>query len=142
MYPNLSYLLHDLIGTDPDNWTSIFQTFGLFMALAFLSAAWNLYSELRRKEKQGFLTFTPQKIRIGDPVKPLDIVINGLIGFLVGFKLLYIYQNFDAVKADMPGTIFSSKGSIVGGIVLALIFAGYKYIFTTSTYSDNCNSIG
>ena len=34
MYPNLSYLLHDLIGTDPDNWTSIFQTFGLLMALA------------------------------------------------------------------------------------------------------------
>ena len=127
MYPNLSYLLHDLIGTNPDNWTSIFQTFGLFMALAFLSAAWNLYSELRRKEKQGIFTFTPQKIRVGEPVKPLDVAINGLIGFLVGFKLLYIFQNFDAVKNDLPGTIFSSTGNIVGGIVLALIFAGYKY---------------
>ena len=127
MYPNLSYLLHDLIGTDPDNWTSIFQTFGLLMALAFLSAAWNLYSELRRKEKQGIFTFTSQKVIIGDPVKPTDVAVNGIIGFLVGFKLLYIAQNFDVVKNDMPGTVFSTTGSLVGGIAGLLLFAGYKY---------------
>ena len=127
MYPNLSYLLHDLIGTDPDNWTSIFQTFGLLMALAFLSAAWNLYSELRRKEKQGIFTFTSQKVIIGDSVKPTDVAVNGIIGFLVGFKLLYIAQNFDVVKNDMPGTVFSTTGSLVGGIAGLLLFAGYKY---------------
>jgi len=127
MYPNLSYLLHDLIGTNPDNWTSIFQTFGLFMALAFLSAAWNLYAELKRKEKQGIFTFTPQKVKVGEPVKPLDVAINGLVGFLVGFKGLYIFQNFADVKNDLPGTVFSSTGSIIGGIVGLLIFAGYKY---------------
>lgn len=127
MYPNLSYLLHDLIGTDPDNWTSIFQTFGLLMALAFMSAAWNLYAELKRKEAQGIFTFTPQKVLVGEPVKPLDVAINGAIGFLVGFKLLYIFQNFATVKSDMPGTVFSTTGSIVGGILGLVLFAGFKY---------------
>ncbi|HFC00063.1 MAG TPA: hypothetical protein ENJ53_04590 [Phaeodactylibacter sp.] len=127
MYPNLSYLLHDLIGTAPDNWTSVFQTFGLFMALAFLAAAWNLNAELRRKEAMGLLLPTEQKIMVGKPVNPLDVIFNGLLGFFVGFKLLYIVQNFEEFKAGAPDLIFSSKGNILGGIIGALLFAGYKY---------------
>ena len=127
MYPNLSYFLHDLIGTEPDNWASVFQTFGLFMALAFLSAAWNLNAELRRKERMGLLHPTEQKVTIGKPANLLDVIFNGFIGFLVGFKLAYIYQHFDEFKASAPDLIFSSKGNILGGIVVALAFAAYKY---------------
>ena len=127
MYPNLSYLLHDLIGTDPDNWTSIFQTFGLFMALAFLSAAVNLYSELRRKEKQGLMLPVQKTIKIGEPASVIELIWNGFLGFLFGFKLLYIYQNFPEFKADAPGVILSSKGSMIGGIVMAIIFFAIKY---------------
>lgn len=127
MYPNLSYLFHDLFGTAPDNWTSIFQTFGLFMALAFFSAAVNLYAELKRKEKMGLLSAVQEKRIIGEPASPLELLWNAFIGFIVGFKALYIFQNFPAFKADAPGVLLSSKGEVLGGIVMAIIFAGMKY---------------
>lgn len=127
MYPNLSYLFHDLFGTDPDNWTSIFQTFGLFMALAFLSAALNLHAELKRKEGMGLFSASTAKVTVGEPAKPLDLLWNAIVGFFVGFKALYIFQNFEEFKADAPGVILSGKGEMLGGIILAIVFAGMKY---------------
>ncbi|HRF37755.1 MAG TPA: hypothetical protein PK198_03110, partial [Saprospiraceae bacterium] len=55
MYPDLSYVFHDLIGTPADNWLSIFKTYGLFLVLAVLSAAVILQAELRRKSREGLL---------------------------------------------------------------------------------------
>jgi len=127
MYPNLSYLFHDLFGSQPDNWLSVFQTFGLFMALAFLSAAWNLFSELRRKEKMGLFSPTQEIIRVGEPAKPIDIFWNSLIGFLVGFKMVYILQNFEEFKEGASDVLLSSKGNLLAGILLAILFGGFKY---------------
>jgi len=127
MYPNLSYIFHDLFGTEPDNWASVFQTFGLFMALAFLSAALNLFSELRRKQKQGLMLPVKETIAIGKPASPIEILWNAFIGFLIGFKVLYIFQNFPEFQADAPGVLMSSKGSMLGGIVMAIILGGLKY---------------
>ena len=92
MYPNLSYIFHDLFGTQPDNWASVFQTFGLFMALAFLSAALNLFSELRRKQGQGLMLPVKDSITIGKPASPIEMLWNAIIGFVIGFKVLYIFQ--------------------------------------------------
>ena len=36
MYPDLSYLFHDLFGSAPDNWLSVGKTFGVFLILAFI----------------------------------------------------------------------------------------------------------
>ena len=127
MYPNLSYLLHDLFGTDPDNGFAVIQMFGLFLALAFFSAAFLLYLELKRKENEGIFHPTTEKVTMGKPATPLEIILNGLLGFLVGFKVLYIFQNFDVFKTDAPGIILSGKGNIVGGIIGAILFAIYKY---------------
>ena len=49
MYPDLSYVFHDLFGTAADNWLSIFKTFGLLVALAVLTAAYLLRLELERR---------------------------------------------------------------------------------------------
>ena len=62
MYPDLSYLLHDLIGTDVDNWASIFKTFGLLLACTFLASAWYVKAELKRKEEEGLLMATTKTI--------------------------------------------------------------------------------
>ena len=127
MYPNLSYIFHDLFGTQPDNWASVFQTFGLFMALAFLSAALNLFSELRRKQGQGLMFPVKDSITIGKPASPIEILWNSIIGFVIGFKVLYIFQNFPEFQGDAPGVIMSGKGSMIGGVLLAILFAGLKY---------------
>ena len=50
MYPNLYYAFKDLFGVD---WGGLrfINSFGFFVALSFLAAAWVLTRELKRKER-------------------------------------------------------------------------------------------
>ena len=127
MYPDLSYLFHDLFGTQPDNWTSIFKTFGLFLVLAILSAAFFFWKELKRKKEAGYYQPTLLKITEGEGPKPADLIGSAVVGFLVGFKLLYILQNFPEFQADAAAVVMSTKGSWLGGILGAIAFAGFRY---------------
>ncbi len=52
MYPDLSYFFHAVFGTPVDNWTSVFKTFGFFLVLAILGAAFFLYKELKRRAEE------------------------------------------------------------------------------------------
>lgn len=127
MYPDLSYLFHDLFGTPVDNWTSIFKTFGVFLALTFLVAYHVLKLEIKRKEEEGIF----HKIKIKNPDEAVSAlkegIINGLIGFVFGFKIPYIYKNFDAFKADPASQVFSSEGNAFTGVVLGIILGMYFY---------------
>lgn len=127
MYPDLSYFFHDLLGTNVDNWTSIFKTFGVFLALALLSAAGIVRREMIRKESEGLF----QKLRVKRVDKSKmairEGIINGIIGFFFGFKLPYILMNFPAFKADPSGSIFSMHGSWIGGIIGGLVLGGIYY---------------
>ena len=127
MYPDLSYIFHAIFGTEPDNWTSIFKTFGLFLVLAILSAAILLYIELKRKAQEGL--FTPSKVqyKIGEAPKVSEIISNAIFGFLVGFKLVYIAQNFSEFQQDAAGVLLSAKGNWLAGILGLAIFGFYRY---------------
>jgi len=127
MYPDLSYIFHDLIGTPADNWLSIFKTFGFLLVLAILSAAYILYHELKRKAKEGL--FKPEKVKtkVGTPPSTTEIASSGLWGFILGYKGLYAYQNFEALQANAADVLLSTAGSWLGGIVLAAGFAAYRY---------------
>ncbi len=127
MFPDLSYILHFLVGSAPDNAFSIVKTFGLFLTLAFLASAFVLHLEFKRKEREGI--FQPQKM-ILDPAsgsRPIDILINAFFGFLIGFKGLYAFQHLDEMKGDAVAVLLSAKGSWLGGLIGAGIFAGIKY---------------
>ncbi len=128
MYPDLSYFFHDLFGTQPDNWTSIFKTYGLFLVLAILSASQILYWELRRKAAEGI--FTPKLIEKTEGKKPewKDYVYNAIFGFVLGFKGLYAVQHFGQLQRSADEVLLSLAGSWVGGILGALIFAGLKWV--------------
>ena len=127
MYPDLSYVLHDLFGTEPDNFFSIFKTFGLFLVLAILGAAYFFRKELERKKEQGFYQSTKVKITEGEGPQPLDVAGSALVGFLVGFKLLYIAQNFPEFQADAAAVVMSGRGNFLGGILGAVLFGGFRY---------------
>jgi prolipoprotein diacylglyceryl transferase len=127
MYPDLSYLLHDLIGTARDNVFSIIKTFGLFLLLAFLVAARLLKTELQRRERIGQLPPVSELRVPGQRVTPVDYVVNAIVGFLVGFKVPYIVAAFPAMQRDPFSVLFSSEGSPVGGLIGAALFFGYYY---------------
>ena len=76
MYPDLSYILHALLGTSPDNWTSIVKTFGLMLVIAILTAAFMLSKELKRKEAEGLLKGIKEKRTVA-VISWLGLDVNG-----------------------------------------------------------------
>lgn len=127
MYPDLSYFFHAVFGTPPDNWTSIFKTFGLFLVFAILAGAYVLYIELKRKAEAGL--FVPEEVKIEEnkPASVGELLSNAVFGFILGFKLLYIFTHFAEFQADAAGVVLSLEGSWLGGILGALLFAGLRY---------------
>ena len=127
MYPDLSYLFHDIFGTAQDNWTSIFKTFGLFLALAFLASGYTLYLEFKRKEAEGLLK--PRKIKVvqGKGLQISDLILNFFFWFFISFKLAAIVTNFAAFQEDPSGTLFSWEGNWFVGLLVAVLVTGYRY---------------
>jgi len=107
MYPNLSYLLHDLFGTARDNALSVIQMFGLLMGCGFFALGYILYKELKRKEQLGVLNSTSKQVWEGKGVEIGEVISNGIFGFVLGFKVPAIAMNFAEFKDDAAGFVFS-----------------------------------
>jgi len=125
MYPNLYYALKDWFGVEW-SWLKLFNTFGFCVALSFLAAAWILTIELKRKESQGLLHYTEEEIVVGAKATISELIINFLIGFIFGYKILGILFVPNALN-DTQSYIFSSKGSILMGLLLGGFFTGLKW---------------
>ncbi len=126
MYPNLSYLVHALTGWGPDNFLSVIQTFGLFLAIAFLVSAWFLAKELKRKGDEGLFQPTAETSIVGAPPSWSDVIWNAIFGFALGFKGIYAWQHAAAFQDDAASVILSSKGSLLGGLIGLALFGGWK----------------
>src|SRR5688572_9119981 len=126
MYPNLYYAFKDLFGV---NWNGLrfINSFGFFVALSFLAAAYVLTLELKRKERAGLLTGQDVKMVVGKPAGPGDLLLNFLLGFLLGYKIIGLFISGSAATADPQEFIFSSEGSWPLGLTLGLLFAGLKW---------------
>ncbi len=97
------------------------QTFGIFFALNFL--CWAAVVARRLKE-------------LGKPVDwAYEILFVALIGGLVGARGYFLLQNWDDVKDDFFGNIFSGSGLIwygglIGGVIAVLIWAKWRDFFS------------
>lgn len=127
MYPDLSYILHDLIGTQPDNFFSVVKTFGLLLVLAFIASAYTLKAELRRKYKEGKIGSVVHEQIVGAPASTMELISQGLLGFILGFKGVYVFQHLGAFRRDAASVILSTDGVWWAGIVGALLFAVWRY---------------
>jgi prolipoprotein diacylglyceryl transferase len=125
MYPNLYYAFKDLFGIELQGLKMV-NSFGFFVAMCFLSAAWVITQELKRKQKQGHMVYTEQKIKVGAPADFLELTINFFLGFVLGFKIIGAFLISEALQ-DPPSFIFSSNGHWPMGIVMGLVFGGLKW---------------
>ncbi len=125
MYPNLYFFLKDVFGIEPFGFTRYINSFGLMVAIAFIIAALFLSSELKRKETEGLLSATEEKEIVGNPASISELLFHFIFGFFVGYKIIGVFLN-DA-HVNPQDYIFSSQGSWLGGIGLALLFTFTKY---------------
>src|SRR4026209_1811392 len=126
MYPNLYYAFRDLFNVE---WQPLrfINSFGFFVAISFILAAIILSSELRRKSKQGLLQPTEVQVMVGKPASFIDLFLNFLLGFVLGYKIVALFIMNKSVTHDPQAFIFSDRGSWPAGIALGLLFAGLKW---------------
>jgi phosphatidylglycerol---prolipoprotein diacylglyceryl transferase len=125
MYPNLYYVLHDWFGVEKWKGLRFINMFGFMVALAFIAAAIVLSAELKRKSQQGLLHYGEQKITVGQPAGIAELIINFLLGFLLGYKIIGAFLSNP--NSNIQEFIFSTEGSWAAGILLGLFFAGMKW---------------
>jgi len=123
MYPTISEFLKEY----GINLPLPIQTFGFFVALAFGVAAWIIGLELRRKQQEGLLKPSTRKITVGKPATPVDYLIAGALGFILGFKVVYMFMNYSELVNDPPGLLLSFKGNLLGGILISALMVFQRY---------------
>src|ERR687895_50256 len=90
------------------------QTFGIMFALGFVAAG----ALVARRLKE-----------LGKPVDwAYEMIFAALIGGIVGARVDWLIQNYDAASDDLLGNIFSGDGLVwvggaVGGAIGVLIWA-------------------
>jgi phosphatidylglycerol:prolipoprotein diacylglycerol transferase len=125
MYPGISDLLNDLFGT---HFSIHFPpSFGTFVAISFLLAAWTLRKELLRKESLGLLKGSTRTITKGGPVPMADVIWNGVFGLLLGGKIGYAVMHSDDFFSNPQSAILSLKGSWTIGLLFGLVSGYLKY---------------
>ncbi|HIO59421.1 MAG TPA: diacylglyceryl transferase [Flavobacteriales bacterium] len=129
MYPNLYYAFLDLFGIDLP-FLKLVNSFGFFVAMAFLVGGYIISLEFTRLTSLGVFKPNHTEVITGKPATLLDIAAQAFIGFLFGWKFLYLAINAGTIfnGENLPQShLFSSEGSIFLGVTLAIILGGWKW---------------
>ncbi len=126
MYPSIYYAVKDLFGLDLP-FLKMIQSFGFFVAMGFLVASYFWTKELQRKEQEGLLE--PQKIKTlkGAKATTAELITAAIVGFLIGYKLVFVALNFKAFTENTQGFLLSTEGNMMGAILGAAISAYLKF---------------
>jgi len=104
------------------------QTFGIMFALGFIAAGTLVALRLRE---------------LGRPVDwAYEMIFAALLGGIVGSRLDFIIENYDSVKDDLLGNLFSGAGLVwyggaIGGAIGVLLWARWRRMLNP-TLLDVC----
>jgi phosphatidylglycerol---prolipoprotein diacylglyceryl transferase len=133
VYPNFRYFIYDIFGIDIPI-LNVLQMYGFFLAMAFFAAGTWLTIELKRREKAGLLSGIPETITL-KPASILDYALNFLVGFLIGFKLVYYATHAESIVGG-GDFLFSATGDLWTGLLLGVVFIGFKYFETSNIKTE------
>jgi len=99
------------------------QTFGIMVALAFLAAGALVAKRLQEWGKPADWAY--------------ELIFAGAVGGLVGARLDFIIENYDSVKHDLLGNLFSGSGlvwygGVIGGAIGVCIWARIRGMLNTA----------
>lgn len=124
MYPKISDFFNDVFGT---HWNLPIMSYGFFVAMAFLVGAWILYLELKRKENEGLLKPQIKKVIIGKPASPVELLLNFVIAFLIGYKFGAVLTDYNQFAVNPQEFLISSEGSLLWAFIIGFIVTFYTW---------------
>ena len=140
MFPKLSDLINYLFGSQID---LPVQTYGFFLALAFLVGGIVLRIELKRKEKEGLLQLRSRTIHSNKPVSLFEIIPGIILSSVIGWKFFGIIFQYHEFASNPQHYILSGKGSLLALLIIAVVSFAYHFYSlssakksTTDTYEE------
>ena len=118
MYPTISDFLREVLGL---NIPLPIQSYGFFVATAFLIGIWIVVKEMKRKEAEGIFHVITKKVYVGAKATVKELTISGIFGFVVGFKLVDAFLRYSEFVASPQDFILSTDGSWLGGFAFAAL---------------------
>jgi len=125
MYPTIYHAVKDLFGLDLPG-LKLLQSFGFFVAIAFLLAAVFLAKEIRRREKLGQFTPSTRRVKIGVPATAQELITQFFFGFIIGWKIVGLLID-EGATADPRAYVLSTEGNLIAGMLLGIVFAGWRW---------------
>jgi len=125
VYPRISDFINDVLGT---NILLPIQTYGFFVALAFVAAGYIVYLELGRKEKLGLILPGTKQITKGKAPGISEYIVSALLYFIIGFKGIGMILEYAYFSQNPQLFLLSSRGSLLGGTILSAIVVIYIYL--------------
>jgi prolipoprotein diacylglyceryltransferase len=131
MYATIYDAVKDLFGLEIIH-LKLLQSFGFFVAIAFLLCAMVFSWELKRKSREGLLPLSRKKVMEGMPYTQNEMLTQSAIGFLLGWKLIGSFTDYAVFSENPRGWILSGQGSLIFGIIGAGLMYGYYYWINTN----------
>jgi len=124
MYPRFSDLINALFGT---NIVLPVQTYGFFVASAFIVAGIFTYFELKRKRIAGIIPTQEKTVIKGKPVSASELAFTGILYLFIGFKVIGLLFDYDNFTENPQDYLMSTEGSFLGGLILMLLTVTYSW---------------
>jgi prolipoprotein diacylglyceryltransferase len=124
VYPKLSDLIADLFGI---NIPLPIQTFGFWVAIAFLLANYFFVKEMKRKEAEGLLFPVKKIVKNHLQHSFTNYAIAAAVGFLVGYKGLFLITHYTLFAQNPQYYLIGTHGELVGGIIGLVVGCFLKY---------------
>ncbi|MDX2283590.1 MAG: prolipoprotein diacylglyceryl transferase [Bacteroidia bacterium] len=138
MYPRISDLFNDLFGT---SFCLPIQSFGFFVALAFLAAFYVIDLDLRRKEGRGIFPSRMVPVTVGGPMPLSDVLWGfGLFG-LLGYKLGLMFVDYAIFCENPQQALLSVDGWFPGAVILGGLVGGWRLYLYQKKKADKPQTV-
>ena len=129
MYPTLYHAFLDLFGWELAP-LKLVNSFGFFVALAFVAASAVLKREMQRLTALGHFQSRSETVVVGEGPHWMDLASQGIMGFLLGWKVLYLVVHastlFDGTTTPQR-FLFSGDGNVIWGVLGAAALVAWRF---------------